>query len=146
MSWKTNPIMEWSDNEGLTWNLITDHGRGPLDISYERIEQKTRMYDGTLRRYVVAKKRSWTVSWENLPSKEVTLLAGGKPGDWIDEFHKTHDGDFLVRFRNGNAIDTTPGAGNSEVVRVMIGDFSKEVVKRTKTFDLWSLDLTLEEV
>lgn len=146
MGWKTNPIMEWSDNEGLSWNLVTDHGRSPLDVSFERIEQKTRMYDGTLRRYVVAKKRSWTMSWENLPSEDVSLLAGGRPGAWMEQFHKTHDGDFLVRFRNGNAIDAVPSSENSEVVRVMIGEFSKEVVKRTPAFDLWSVDLTLEEV
>lgn len=146
MGWKTNPIMEWSDDEGLSWDLISDHGRGPLDISYERIEQKSRMFDGTLRRYVVAKKRSWTINWENLPSKAVALLAGGKPGEWMEDFHDSHDGDFLVRFRDGNAIDAVPSGTNSEVVRVMIGDFSKEVVKRTPTFDLWSVDLTLEEV
>lgn len=138
MAWQDNPIMEWSDN-GSTWNKITDHGRSPLATSVERIETKQRMANGSLRRYVVAKKRTWQVSWENLASKNGSLLplASGKPGEWIEAWHNTHDAEFQMRMRDGGA--------NVEIVTVMISDFSKEVVKRTPTFDIWSLDITLEE-
>lgn len=140
MAWQENPIMEWSDNGGSVWNRITDHGRSPLSISVDRIETKQRMANGALRRYVVAKKRSWSASWENLSSKTSTLLPveSGKPGEWMEQWHNNHDAEFLMRLRDGGA--------NVEIVTVMISDFSKEVVKRTPSFDLWSLDITLEEV
>ncbi len=140
MAWQDNPIMEWSDNGGTTWNKVTDHGRSPLAVSVERIETKQRMANGALRRYVVAKKRTWSCSWENLASKNGSLLpvASGKAGEWMEDWHDAHDADFQMRLRDGGA--------NVEIVNVMIGDFSKEVIKRNPSFDLWSLDITLEEV
>lgn len=138
VAWQTNPIMEWSDNGGGLYTKVTDHGRSPLSQSVERIETKQRMANGTMRRYVVAKKRIWQVSWNNLPDRATTFLAGGNPGEWIEAWHDDHDGEFLMRLRDG--------ASNLEVVTVMITDFSKEIVKRGSSFDLWTLDITLEEV
>lgn len=141
MSWKTNPIMEWWD--GFSWVKISDHNRSSLSIDIERIENKKRMADGTLRRYVVSKKRSFSCSWDNLPSKKVQLLANGEAGEWMEEFHNTHDGAFMIRLREGSDINSEIGI---EEVEVMISDFSKEVLKRGPNTDLWSLSITLEEV
>ena len=146
MGWTTNPIMEWSDDNGVNWNLISDHSRSPLSVSVDRIENKQRMANGTMRRYVVAKKRSWNVSWDSIPNNQVSLLANGKPGKWMEDWHNTHDGAFLMRLRDGSAKDAALTSSNSEVVTVMVSDFSKEVVKRTPKFDLWNMDITLEEV
>lgn len=156
MAWTTNPVMEWLD--GATWVKISDHGRSPLSISVERIENKQRMADGTLRRYVVAKKRTFSVSWDHLPDKSVSFLANGQPGEWMETFHNATDGSFKMRLRAGSdesialasALTRTGGdpllADNSREFTVMISDFSKEVVKRAKDFDMWSLSITLEEV
>ena len=146
MPWTTNPIMEWSDDGGTTWTKISDHGRSTLQVSFERIENKQRMADGTLRRYTVAKKRTWTLSWENLPDKTTVFLANGQPGQWMETFHNTHNGSFLMRIRQGSNKDQTFTGTNGEIYTVMISDFSKEVVKRGMQFDLWNIDLTLEEV
>lgn len=145
-SWTANPIMEFSINEGTTWTKIADHGRSPLSEAFERIENKQRMADGTLRRYVVAKKRTWSVSWENLPDKAHPFLTNGQPGWWMENFHNTVDGDFLMRIRAGSEIDANLTGLNGNVYRVMITDFSKEITKRGRAFDLWNLDMTLEEV
>lgn len=157
MAWATNPVMEWLD--GATWVKITDHGRSPLSISIERIENKQRMADGTLRRYAVGKKRTFSTSWDNLPDKNVSFLANGDhAGQWMEEFHNRMDGSFKMRLRAGSdetttlatALTRTGGdpllADNSREFTVMITDFSKEVTKRGKGFDLWTLDITLEEV
>lgn len=149
MSWKTNPIMEWWDTRGTPqWVKITDHNRSPLSVSWERLESKQRMVDGTLRRYVVTKKRTWSCSWENLPSATgASLLAGGQAGDWMEQFHFDTDGSFLMRLRRGSDTNTpTNSLSSTQEVRVMITDFSKEVVKRGPITDLWSLSITLEEV
>lgn len=146
MSWTANPIMEWSVDGGATWTKISDHGRSPLSISVERIENKQRMANGTLRRYVVSKKRTWSASWENLPDKNVPFLANGQAGEWMEEFHNNNDGSFFMRVRAGSDINTTITGLDGEIYEVMITDFSKEILKRGKAFDLWTLDLTLEEV
>jgi len=146
MTWTTNAIMEWSTDGGTTWTRISDHGRSPLSVSVERIETKQRMADGRMRRYVVAKKRTWSCSWENLPDKAVSFLANGQSGEWMETFHDENDGAFYMRVRAGSDRDTTITALNGEVYQVMITDFSKEIIKRGKAFDLWALDLTLEEV
>ena len=143
MGWTDNPIMEWSTDQ-TTWHLISDHGRSPLTDSPERFEFKSNMFDGTLRKYVVAKKHRWSVSWENIPDKQVSLLTNGKPGGWMENFYLTHDDMFYMRIREGDDIDTD---GSSAVVyKVMLSDFSKDIVRRTPTFDLWNIDLSIEEV
>lgn len=145
MSWKDNPIMEWWDDRlpVPAWVKISDHNRSPLNIDTERIENKSRMADGTLRRYVVAKKRTFSCSWDNLPSKPTQMLANGQAGDWMEQFHEDHDGEFLIRLREGSDQGSETGI---EEVLVMISDFSKEVVKRSTAADLWTLSITLEEV
>jgi len=145
-SWKVNPIMEWSTDGGTTWTQISDHGRAPLDISVERIENKQRMADGTLRRHTVAKKRTFSTSWENLPSVATSFLANGQSGGWIENFHDTVDGPFHMRLRAGSDRDLTLTGLAGKVLLVMFTDFSKNVVKRGTAFDLWTLDITLEEV
>lgn len=159
MSWKDNAIMFWADENG-DFQKISDHGRSPLSESYERIEQKTRMADGTLRRYTVAKKRTWTTSWSNLPSTNASAgmktVDGGWSGKQMENYFQEQDGPFLMVLRNGSAINKTlPTLPASTVypyenddfyiARVMFSDFSKDVTKRGAS-DLWEVNVTLEEV
>jgi len=154
MSWQNNAIMYWSSDGGTTWNMITDHNRQPLAISVERLETKNRMADGTMRRYTVAKKRTFSVSWSDLPAKRnsvysgktaVTTVDGGWAGEDIESFHNTTDGAFLIKLRKGVDEAKAANDGTLEVVNVMISDFSKEISKRG-VVDLWNLDISLEEV
>lgn len=140
MAWKDNAIMFWHDGTGF--KKITDHNRSPLSVSVERIETKQRMADSTMRRYVVAKKRTWSADWSNIPSTNskaggLSTVDGGWAGEDIEKFHNTTDGAFQMQLRRGD--------GTVETVTVMIIDFSKEIVKRG-TVDLWDLSITLEEV
>jgi hypothetical protein len=152
MTWKDNPIMEWWDTRIYTghaaasWVKISDHNREPLSVSIERIETKQRMADGTMRRYVVAKKRSWSTSWALLPSRTASLLVNGQSGEWMEKFHNETDGSFLMRLRDGDDSNKATTDSSIEEVKVMIDTFSKEITKRGPTTDLWSLDLTLVEV
>lgn len=145
-SWTGNPIMEWSSDGGSNWSKISDHGRDALNITIDRIENVQRMADGTMRRYVIAKKHIITSSWSNLPSVATTQLANGQTGTFMENFHNTVDGSFLVRLRAGSDRDTVFTGVNGTVLTMMITDFSKEVVKRGFTFDWWNLDITLTEV
>lgn len=151
--WKSNALMWWS-TDGTTWSKITDHNRSPLDISFERLERRNRMANGTLRRYSIAKKRTLTCSWDNLPSKQnstregitgLTTVDGGWAGEDIENFYKTVDGRFYVKLRKGTDDGKATTDGTIEVIQMMFTDFSKSVLKRG-VVDLWSIDVTLEEV
>ena len=150
--WKDNPVMEWWDTRIYTghpaasWMKVSDHNRSPLTVDVERIENKQRMVDGTLRRHVVAKKRTWSTSWDKLPSRASALLVNRQVGEWMETFHNDTDGSFLMRLRDGGDQNKATTDASIEEVRVMIIDFSKEVTKRGPTTDLWSLSITLEEV
>lgn len=153
MGWRENAIMYWS-KDGTNWNRISDHNRAPLNISFERIGTSNRMANGTLRRYSVAKKRSFNASWTMFPSK-VSPLYGGKTGlgtvdgGWagedIEKFYNETDGEFYVKLRKGTDEAKAVADGTIETVKVMVSDFSKDIEKRG-VVDLWSLSITLEEV
>lgn len=153
MGWKENAIMYWS-TDGTTWNKISDHNRDPLAITVERIENRNRMTDGTLRRYTVAKKRTISVSWSMFPSKQnpsyggrtgLGTVDGGWAGEDIENFHNSVDGRFYLKLRKGTDEAKAASDGTIEVMEVMITDFSKDIEKRG-VVDLWSLSITMEEV
>lgn len=145
-SWTGNAGMEWSSDNGTTWYKISDHGRDPINIAIERLENAQRMADGTMRRYVIGKKHTITTAWANIPSVATTQLANGQTGAWMENFHDTVDDSFLVRLRAGSDRDTTFTGQQGTILTVMITDFSKEVVKRGTQFDWWNLSITLTEV
>jgi hypothetical protein len=138
-----NAIMFWHD--GVAYRRITDHNRAPLVEDYERIERKQRMADGTLRRHTVAKKRTWSTSWESLPRTNtpgaggMTTADGGWAGQDIETFHDQQDGSFNMQLRHGDGTIEGP-------IAVMISDYSREVYKRGANQDLWNISITLEEV
>lgn len=153
--WTTNAMMAWNGNK------ITDHGRSPLIMSTERIGSDKRMADGTLRRQYVGVKRSWQVSWENLPSTNtkptgIKTVDAGWSGEQMETFYYATHGKFRLVLRRGSAITLSTPAGASTAgapfedanfygVDVMLTDFSKEV-RRRGTVDFWNISVNLEEV
>jgi hypothetical protein len=70
-----------SDSTGLTstdladsFLILSDHNRSEISITNERIEQRKRMINGTMRSYHIADKVSMTVSWNMLPSRAYGTL------------------------------------------------------------------------
>ena len=64
--------------------IISDHNRSPIDITTERIEQRQRMANGTMRSYHIADKLSISMSWSMLPSRGFEIIPNfdqefGKP-------------------------------------------------------------------
>lgn len=145
-SWTLNPIMEWSFDGGTTWHKVSDHGRSGLNVSVRRIENSQQMANGRTRRYVVAKKYEFSTGWENLPDKETTFLANGKPGEWMEQQYQNVDRSFHMRLRAGSDRDTTFTGLNGKIFEVMFTEFSKEITKRGSGFDLWNVELSLIEV
>jgi hypothetical protein len=150
MPWQDNAIVYFRENS--TWFKITDHNRAPLSISTERLETSNRMVDGTLRRYTVAKKKTFSFSWSMLPSVAAPAGSGmstvdaGWSGQAIEDFYNRTDGAFKIRLRKGQDINKTITDSTIEEYTVMITDFTKDIEKRGINQDYWTMTLTLEEV
>jgi hypothetical protein len=54
---------------GDNYIYISDNNRAELAVSFERIEYKQRMINGTMRSYFIANKINISVSWNRLPSR-----------------------------------------------------------------------------
>ncbi len=158
MSWKENSLIYWQVEGAL--KKISDHNRSELSEDVERIENKRRMVDGTLRRYSVVKKRTWSTSWDMLPSTNsvsdsIKTVDGGMAGEDLERIHRDINLPFRMVLRRGSAKGLAVPAvadallpfqdANFYIVNVMISDFSKSVVKRGKV-DFWNVSITLEEV
>ena len=129
-------IMKWSDI------VVTDHNRSPLQESVELIERKARMANGTLRKYVVAKKKTWSCSWDMLPAVNtvaggMNTVDGGMAGQEMLDFYNATNGSFTMRLYYGDGTQT--------LYTVMFNDFTREITKRGMV-DLWSVSTSLEEV
>lgn len=146
----------------MTWDgvKVSDHGRTSLNQDHQRIGSDRRMHDGTLRRMHKSVKRTWSTSWENLPSTNTSTRGmktadGGMAGKDMEAFYLSHPGKFRMILRRGTAKGkTVPTVTESQlpfenddfyIANVMITEFSKEVQKRGAS-DLWSVNVTLEEV
>lgn len=124
-------LMRWSGN------AISDHNRSELQISPERIEKKQRMADGTMRKYVVADKRTFTVSWRDLPHSASFTVDGFWGANEIVAFYNATIGDFQLELTFGDAT--------TETYTVMFSDIESDITKRG-AYDFWQLNVTMEEV
>lgn len=124
-------LMRWNNN------AISDHNRGDLSISPERIERKQRMVDGTLRKYVVADKRSFSVNWKDLPHHSAYTVDGFWGADQIRAFYTSTIGAFNLELTYGN--------GAVETISVMFADINASITKRGR-YDFWQVNVTMEEV
>jgi hypothetical protein len=153
--------------------ILSDHNRKPIDMAFERIEQRKRMVNGRMRSYHVADKLKIDVSWEMLPSRSfandpnfssagATTLAndqqytadGGAGGVMLLDWYTSHPGPFWVYLAYDKHSDFST-IGNeygrlsqyNQVIEMYIADFSYSVVKRgTSTYDFWNISVSLEEV
>lgn len=131
MKFPKNCLMEWNNNK------ITDHNRSELGVEVERIESSKRMANGTLRKFVVADKRKFSVSWKDLPHLKDWAVDGYWGGREIETFHKNNAGPFVLKVTNGDGI--------VETWTVVFTNFSKDISKRG-AYDFWQVNVAMEEV
>jgi hypothetical protein len=132
----------------LKYNKITEHNRSQFDISTERIEKKQRMSNGTLRKFYVADKKTFTVSWEMLPSYRTLTVDGAWGAEDLRSFYSSTEGQGSFNIRVNLAKDGT----NQELVSdkyeeytVMFENCNFTVLKRGLQ-PFWSVSITLVEV
>lgn len=131
MKFAKNAIMEWNSNK------ISDHNRSELGVDVERIEDSKRMANGSLRKYVVADKRSFKCSWDDLPHSKDFTVDGYWGGIEIENFYNNNAGQFTLKITNGD--------GTIQQFPVVFTSFSKQISKRG-LYDFWQVSVAMEEV
>ena len=150
---------------GTTWYKLTDHNRREIDISPLLIEKESRMANGTLRKFVVARKNIISVSWDFLPSKpsstgntgndaKFSIVDGNYSGAWIESFYNANVG-IPIYLKVVASKHTDPQVGGVPLAntyvssstgettyQVFMTGFSKTIRKRNPVTDF--LDITLE--
>ena len=166
-----NAVPDANQNERFL--ILSDHNRGPIDIKNNRLEQKERTINGKMRSFYIADKNTFSVSWQNLPSRSFSNLAnfnnstgtenvgldkytvdGGAGGNELLDWYLNHKGSFYlfiaydkyIELKDQNSTYNRLGE-YQEVVEVLFSDFSYSVNKRGYSkHDLWDISLSLEEV
>lgn len=128
-------LMRWNSN------AITDHNRQPLGVSVERIEKSARTANGTMRKFWIADKRTFTASWQIFPKQTAKTVDGFWGGGDIENFFNTTPGVFTLELTDADGTVTTYN------VMFDSNSFQREVVSRGTTgVDLWNVNLTMVEV
>jgi hypothetical protein len=139
---------------GTNYLYISDNNR-ELAVSFERIEYKQRMINGTMRSYHVADKKNFSTSWDKMPSRKTQVteydasirnkFAGGQE---MLKWYEDNTGDFwmLLVYDVDSTVSTGDIKKNVEKVNVFFENFSYNVVERGFDLDLWNIDLSLVEV
>ncbi len=133
-----------------TGGFITDHSRSELDISYDEVGNTDRSAMGTMRGYVITRKRTFSTSWEMVPAHYSLTVDGGWSGHELLTFYNTLSNAACTLFVYNRDLATT-AASPQHTVNVRFKDFSYTVVKRnvvhggSKT-DYWNFDVSWEEI
>ena len=128
------------------WNKVTEHNRSPLQINVQRIEKSQRMSNGTLRKFFIADKRSFSVSWSMLPSYRTLTVEGAWGAEDIRAFYLSNEGktNFNIKINLAkNGTDQT--SSGYESYSVVFTDCSFTAVKRgLQTY--WDASISMDEV
>lgn len=145
----------WETATDPTWQKITEHNRRPLEIDTNRIENVKRMSNGTLRKYFIADKKSFSVSWDMLPSRSTITVDGGYGAVDIHEYYSSSKGQstFKVKVVYGQKLSGESIVERSDVYTVNFTQcnltLSNRNVKGATTDpaqEFWSLSIAMEEV
>jgi len=123
---------------------LSDHSRSPLSVSYEIIENKQRMADGTMRRSIISKKRTFGCSWEMMPTVTNLMADGNANATNMKAFYELYCYSPLtltLRYKRNNSETSI-----DETYQVYWTDFSFDVIKRYKNFDYWNVTSEFTEI
>jgi hypothetical protein len=140
------------------WYKLTDHNRSPIEVNTSLIEKESRMANGTMRKFVVAKKDTVSTSWEFLPAKSLDIVDGNYSGSWLTSFYNSNAGlPIYLKLVASKHNDPSTGAypvdstyataqNTSKVYNVFISSFSRTISKRTRVTDYIDLSIEFAEV
>jgi hypothetical protein len=149
-----------------SWQKLTDHNREPIQMSVDLIESQSRMANGKMRKYVVAKKDRISVSWKYVPSKTSESADGNLGAGWLESFYHANSGIPIHLKIVSSEIGSDPSVGTlpsgtfytaqtvaneaspngAKTYVVYMTDFSKTIINRTKLSDYVDMSIEFTEI
>ncbi len=130
----------------IKYNKVSEHNRSEFNVGSNRIEEFRRMANGSLRKFFVAEKRTFNVSWDMLPSYRTLTVDAGWGAQDLRSFYNSTEGQGAFNIRvNFAKTGSSQESSGYEQFNVMFKDASFTVVKRGLQ-PHWSVSITLEEV
>lgn len=132
----------------ISWNMVSEHNRSPITIASERIEKVDRMSNGTLRKFFIADKKAFSVSWTLLPSYRAETVDGKWGAEDLRQFYASTlgQGVFKIRFRFSKDGSTTATyEPDSNGYTVVFTDCSFTLNKRAVNA-FWDVSVSFQEV
>jgi len=139
------------------WNKVTEHNRSPVELNIDRIEKSVRTSNGTLRKNHIADKKSFSMSWDMLPSYRTLTVDGAWGAEDLRSFYLSDDGkkEFKIRINlaktgldtssSGATYTSTMTNTSSEEYTVVFTSCNFTVVKRGLQ-PHWGVSLSMSEV
>jgi hypothetical protein len=90
---------------------LSDHSRSPLNLDYDIIQKEQRMANGTMRKYVVSKKKTFSCSWSMLPTKSSMIVDSNADAKLMKKYYEKYCAAplrlSLYHGRNSSSLSTT---------------------------------------
>jgi hypothetical protein len=124
---------------------LSDHSRSPLSLSYEIIENSQRMADGSLRKYIISKKRTFSCSWDLLPTVSTLVVDNNASAYSMKRFFEINNFSpmFMTLYYKRNS---SADLSYVESIQVFWNNISVDVVKRYQDFDYWNITADFVEI
>lgn len=135
-----------SVNYGGTYYKLSEHNRSEFTISPQRFEKTQRMANGTLRKFFVADKKVFSLSWDMLPSSSSLTVDGAWGAEEMRTFYTSADGrgTFNIKVNLAkNGSDQTSSGYEEYTVSITSAVF---VVQKRGVQPHYSVSLSMEEV
>jgi len=145
-------FLTFSDKTNTKFRRVSEHNRSEFNIGTIRIEQQQRMANGTLRKYHVADKKSFNVSWLMLPSFRNETADGGWAAEDLKAFYESSagKGSFDIKINPGPFSTTLVEDSSGSLVdyytyTVVFTSCDFVIVKRgLQTY--WNVSISMEQV
>lgn len=138
---------EFNNSNGGGALTLSDHSRSPLSVTYDVLSKSERMADGTLKRYVISRKKIIQCQWAMLPTIRGQVVDNNADARDMKEFYESNMFKSMTMSLYYNRNDAErASAAYLETLSVYWNNFTFDVVKRYKNFDYWNVTAEFVEI
>lgn len=142
----TRNILTVADKDTLKFRRVSEHNRSEFSMGTNRLKQSLRMANGTLREFIIADKKIFSVSWSMLPSYRNETVDGAWGAEDLKTFYESAAGQSAFRIKiNTSFTPASVEASSNNIYTVVFSNFDCTLSKRGLQ-PYWSVNFSLEQV
>lgn len=133
-------------NSNGTFYALSEHNRSEFAITPQRIEKTQRMANGTLRKFWIADKRTFSLSWDMLPATSALTVDGAWGAEEIRSFYHSGDGRSTFKIRVNLAKDGSDQSTSGFEEYTVSFTSASFMVQKRGIQPHYSVSISMEEV